>query len=240
MLIISIGMVSGTIVKNSNISNITVTGKNSWNLTYNESTGVFNILKAAGAKTEEIMDITYTTTSAEGTATIKISDINMVTIGYEEVSQTELSKNIEVKEKLNVSITGYEKVVEGTTNYLEGINPETTIQTLLGKTTTNVPVEIYKGTTKITDTTAKIGTGMTIRISLNGEKIEYQAVVKGDLSGDGIMGDVDALMLARYKVGLDTSLTGAYLKATDINNNGTEADDIDLLMMVRKLAGLDV
>ena len=72
-----------------------------------------------------------------------------------------------------------------------------------------------------------------------GAKKEYTAVVKGDLTGDGEMGDVDLLRLARYKAGLDQNLTGAYLKAADINNNNENADDIDLLKLVRILVGLD-
>ena len=53
------------------------------------------------------------------------------------------------------------------------------------------------------------------------------------------MGDADLLRMARYKAGLDKKLTGAHLKATDINNNNEKADDIDLLKLVRILVGLD-
>jgi len=80
---------------------------------------------------------------------------------------------------------------------------------------------------------------MTIKISLNNEKIEYTAVVTGDLNGDGLMGDIDVLRMARYKAGLDNSLNGAYLQASNIHKDNNYADDIDLLKMVRILVGLD-
>ena len=80
---------------------------------------------------------------------------------------------------------------------------------------------------------------MTVKITLNGQEAEYTLVVTGDLLGNGEMGFADALKLARYKAGLDMDLNGAYLLAADVNNNGSYADDIDLLKMVRVLAGLD-
>ena len=110
---------------------------------------------------------------------------------------------------------------------------------MISKIDTNGKIEIFKGTEKITDTNAKIATGMKIKITLNSKYLEYTAVVKGDLTGDGEMGDADLLRMARYKAGLDKKLTGAYLKATDINNNNEKADDIDLLKLVRILVGLD-
>ena len=53
------------------------------------------------------------------------------------------------------------------------------------------------------------------------------------------MEDIDVLRMARYKAGLDTNLSGVYLKAADLNKNNEYADDIDLLKMVRILVGLD-
>ena len=80
---------------------------------------------------------------------------------------------------------------------------------------------------------------MIIKITLNNQSMNYITVVTGDLTGDGDMGDTDLLRMARYKAGLDTGLTGAYLRAADINNNKDNADDIDLLKLVRILVGLD-
>lgn len=93
---IEVGVVSGKIEKNANVESMTVTGKNNWTLTYNQSTGEFNIYKAEGAKTEEILNIEYKLTNEEGTAKITISDINLTTIDYETVEMDSISKEIAV------------------------------------------------------------------------------------------------------------------------------------------------
>ena len=90
-----IGIVSGKIEANSNITEMTVTGINKWSLTYNENTGVFNIVKAAGAKTEGIIKIRYKAGS-EGTGTITLSDIKMTTINYEQEEKEDIIKNITI------------------------------------------------------------------------------------------------------------------------------------------------
>ena len=49
------------------------------------------------------------------------------------------------------------------------------------------------------------------------------------------MNDIDLLMMARSKAGLDKNLKGIYLIAADIYKDENVADDIDLLKMVRIL-----
>jgi len=90
----AIGYIEGKIEKNENIFNMTIKGKNDWNLTYNDKTGVFNVLKAEGATTEDIMSIEYTTSTTEGTGEITISDIELATIEYETVNIDNLTKEI--------------------------------------------------------------------------------------------------------------------------------------------------
>lgn len=92
-----IGVVSGKIEINENITNINVTGKNNWNLTFNKDTGVFNIYKAEGSKTEEIISIEYTTANAEGTGRITLSNLKMTTIEYEKKDVTNVLKEIIIK-----------------------------------------------------------------------------------------------------------------------------------------------
>lgn len=90
-----IGIVSGKIEANSNITDIIVTGVNSWNLTYNSNTGVFNIYKAEGAKEEEIITIQYKA-GEEGTGTITLSNLKMTTINYESKDIEDVTKNITI------------------------------------------------------------------------------------------------------------------------------------------------
>lgn len=92
-----IGVVSGKIEANENITNMNVTGKNNWNLTFNKDTGVFNIYKAEGSKTEEIISIEYTTANAEGNGKITLSNLKMTTIEYETKEVSNVVKDITIK-----------------------------------------------------------------------------------------------------------------------------------------------
>ena len=58
------------------------------------------------------------------------------------------------------------------------------------------------------------------------------------LLGDGEINDLDLLMLARYMIGCEKEqekVTGVYLKATDMYNDGRYATDKDLLKLAREL-----
>ena len=125
-------------------------------------------------------------------------------------------------------------------DFIENVKVNTTVKELLNSIETNGETKkIYnKIGEEITETEVKIGTGMKMEFTLGKEKITYPLVVIGDLNGDGQVGDVDLLRLARYKVGLDTTLMDEYLQAADLNGNKNLADDIDLLMMARALVGL--
>lgn len=94
---VEIGVISGKIEKNSNITNMKVRGKNNWNLTYNQETGVFNVYKAEGTKNDEIIDIEYTVTNEEGIGKITISDIKITTIDYETKEVENISKEIMIE-----------------------------------------------------------------------------------------------------------------------------------------------
>ena len=123
--------------------------------------------------------------------------------------------------------------------YITKVNPGTTIETFKNNISTNGTIKIYKGTTEITDTSKKISTGMTMKVQLDNKEVIYEIIVTGDLNGDGEMNDIDLLRLVRHKSGLDKTLTGSYLKASDICKDGTPSEDRDLLKMVRVLVGLD-
>ena len=92
-----IGMVSGKIEKNGSIENMTVTGLNDWNLTYNKDTGVFNIYKAEGANTEDIINIEYKASSNSGTAVVTLSNLKLSTITYETKEISNISKSITIE-----------------------------------------------------------------------------------------------------------------------------------------------
>lgn len=91
-----IGIVSGKIEATSNITDMTVTGVNSWNLTYNSNTGEFNIYKAEGAKVQDIITIQYKAGTEEGTGTISLSNIKMTTISYVSKDMGTITKDITI------------------------------------------------------------------------------------------------------------------------------------------------
>lgn len=184
--------------------------------------------------TKEIIE--YTITNGESLSVGQTS----VTISYTEngVTQT-TTQAITVEEKLKANPKNYEATEENEIKYIENINPNTKIQGLIEDIETNGTIKIYKGNAEITDVNSKMQTGMTIKITLGNQETSYTLVVKGDLNGDGEMGDIDLLRLVRYQAGLDTNLNGAYFKAADIYKDGTCADNKDLLKIARVLAGLD-
>lgn len=92
-----IGIVSGKIEASSNITDMTVTGLNSWNLTYNSNTGEFNIYKAEGAKVQDIINIQYKAGAEEGTGTITLSNIKMTTISYVSEDIGTITKDITIE-----------------------------------------------------------------------------------------------------------------------------------------------
>lgn len=94
-----IGVISGKIEFNGEISDIIVKGINDWNVTYNSDTKEFTIYKAEGSAEEDFMEIIYTAGKAEGKVKIILKDVQMTTITSYETIQipNEIVKEIEVK-----------------------------------------------------------------------------------------------------------------------------------------------
>lgn len=95
----TIGVVSGVIGYNSNITSVEVSGKNNWVVTYNSETGKFNAYKAEGGSTEEIIQIKYVTSNTEGTGTITVSDLQITNTNYETKNINDITKNITIKKE---------------------------------------------------------------------------------------------------------------------------------------------
>ncbi len=104
--------------------------------------------------------------------------------------------------------------------------------------TTNGIIDIYDGNNIIEDENEVIGTGMTLKVKLRDKEETFALVVTGELTGDGEIKMADVLKLARYKVGIDTNLKGAYLRAADVVKNG-EIGMPDILKLARILAGIE-
>ena len=187
-------------------------------------------------------DILYTSSDFELTNCSLTEDKTKLEVASKETVRLKVKEGalsgISVVVKV-VSLKKYEVTEENGEVYIEDINPGTKIQEFIDNIETNETMKFCKGNSEITDVNSKVQTGMIMKITLGEQETSCKLVVKGDLNGDGEMGDIDLLKLVRYQAGLDTSLNGAYLKAADVYKDGTYADNKDLLKMARVLAGLD-
>ena len=193
-------------------------------------------------------DILYTSSDFELTNCSLTEDKTKLKVDTEVASKETVSLEVKGGALNGLSVVVVPKVViskkyevaeENGEVYIEDINPGTKIQEFIDNIETNGTMKFYKGNSEITDVNSKVQTGMIMKITLGEQETSCELVVKGDLNGDGEMGDIDLLKLVRYQAGLDTSLNGAYLKAADVYKDGTCADNKDLLKMARVLAGLD-
>ena len=187
-------------------------------------------------------DILYTSSDFELTNCSLTEDKTKLEVASKETVRLKVKEGalsgISVVVKV-VSLKKYEVTEENGEVYIEDINPGTKIQEFIDNIETNGTMKFCKGNSEITDVNSKVQTGMIMKITLGEQETSCKLIVRGDLNGDGEMGDIDLLKLVRYQAGLDTSLNGAYLKAADVYKDGTCADNKDLLKMARVLAGLD-
>lgn len=141
----TIGVVSGVIEHSSGITGITVKESNSWTLTYNDSTGDFNIYKAAGSNNEAFMTITYTLSSdATGAQSITIKNLKTTTISYVTNSRDDMTY------KINIGST--EEPNNTTDNNIVNENNSTTNDTT-NDTTNNTTNNVSNTTVSNTNTT---------------------------------------------------------------------------------------
>ena len=171
---------------------------------------------------ETIMKMTFTVNpKAElGMTTIKVKNAEAANAENDFMGK-DGTIDIEIKQdKLQVNILEYNVKQQDGNNFITNIPLGTTIKEFVKKIETNGTIEIYKGTEKITNIDANIGTGMKIRITFNNQEAEYTVVVKGDINGDG---NVKLSDLSKLKLSLvgRTILEGAYKEAADINGDGS-------------------
>ena len=126
-----------------------------------------------------------------------------------------------------MAIEEYEKEEDNSSRYIKNINPETIKEEVLAKIETNGEIKVYKEGTEVENPDTNIGTGMVLKVKLNEQKVEYQAVVIGDSNGNGTtnVSDLTTLMESRAEslgTNRDESkiLRGAYEKAVDLNEDG--------------------
>ena len=160
---------------------------------------------------------------------------------YLDINNNERQAVAKVDNIVEFSLEQYEETTFDDNNYIEKIMPNTSIEVLKRNIKTNGTIKILKNDQEVTNENDLICTGMTMKISWgNDEEIIYTTIVTGDLTGNGKMGIGDLSKLSRYAAGMDETLSGAYLRASDVVKDGKYGRISDISKMSRVLAGMDI
>ena len=101
---------------------------------------------------------------------------------------------------------------------------------------TNLNLEFYNHKDELLSDDDFVGTGSKLIVK-NSENIEiyrYVFVVYGDLNGDGEINSLDVLVVQKYILELKT-MTGVFLKAGNINKNGSLPSALDVLKIQKHI-----
>ena len=105
---------------------------------------------------------------------------------------------------------------------LNGVEEKTTLETLISNLENSESIVVTKPTgEEVTDININIGTGWVINlVDESGETVDsVTVVVKGDITGDGIVNSRDIAALQRQVLAPET-LEGVYLLTADMNMDG--------------------
>ena len=121
---------------------------------------------------------------------------------------------------------------------LTNINPKSTVATLL------LSLNAGGGTLKVFDqngqviTDGNIGTGSKVQLlgSQNQVVDELTVIIYGDINGDGAINALDLLAIKKSLLG-QSSLSGAFAEAGNINKDASGVNALDLLAIKKQLLG---
>ena len=123
--------------------------------------------------------------------------------------------------------------------HIEKITTEVTVKQVIDSIQSNGNIEIYNTNGEKVSENKYFGTGMKIIAKLGDQILEYTAIVKGDLNGDGQITIIDLLKLSRFIANLDRNISEESLIASDIVEDGKYASISDLLRISRVLANIE-
>lgn len=106
----------------------------------------------------------------------------------------------------------------GTSNYVQFINRETSIQLIKNTYEENIKVLNSNGI-EVTDATTLIGTGMSFEIQGTNGTVSKTVSIKGDLDGNSKITVTDLSRLNQYIVG-NISMENEYYNAGDVDKSG--------------------
>ena len=218
---------------------------NKWNYpVYNAEDKIFLIEKTGGTTTdEEILNINLKVKEnvTETTTIVKVVDIEVAGLGIDLVVDDKVEKEIgkteEVDptpddsepeptpgEKLYLSTEIYKIGNEDIENYEEGdkyisrVEKETTKEEFIKNLKTNGTIKIIKHDGTELGENELVGTGMTIEVTKEEEKIELQIAVMGDLDGNGKITATD-LSTLNQTILKTVTLEKEYKIAGDLDEN---------------------
>lgn len=127
-----------------------------------------------------------------------------------------------------------DKYVIGT--YITGVDPQTTVSNFVaGFKTEGCTLKVLTADGK--ENTGTVATGNKLGIYVDGIlKETKEVVIYGDVSGDGRINALDAIMVNRYTIGT-TTLSGCYLAAGDVSKEG-KTNALDAILINRYTIGL--
>lgn len=105
-------------------------------------------------------------------------------------------------------------------NCLTGFSEGSDVNSVIAKINefdSNVQVSI-KGANGEDIAEGFVATGLTITVTTGGSTVDYSAVIRGDVNGDGRLSALDYVMVRKY-LDSETSLEGAYYKGADTNGD---------------------
>jgi len=199
-----IGVISGTVTYNDNIESIQLAGQNSWQLlSYNNQNGQFKLVKAAGAKNEAAMEISYTVKSgATGKASVTVSDITLTTTDYATKTVANVTKEITISE----------------------VNPEPTTKVLSGISVTTKPNKVTYTAGQSFDKTGMV-------VTANYSDGTSKEVTSYTYSPNGELTTADTKITITYTEGnvskiaeQEITVTKATTESTNNNGNTTTSD----------------
>lgn len=174
-------------------------------------------------------------------ATIKNNQLTTLRPGETTITATSTDgSNIKTSFKLTVTDSIFlNSNYTITKNYIGNIKEKTSYQSFYNSLniSSNERVKIYNTTKTKEVSSGYIGTGMIIEKKSGTEVYNYTLVVKGDISGDGIIGSFDVLQLRRYIVRLATLSEPAKL-AADVNGDNS-VGSLDALKMRRHIVKIE-
>ena len=215
-------------VEGDNLTDTTVTWKVEGNTSENTTISKDGVLTVGEDETSETINVIATSNfDTSKTATV------VVTIKAAEEPSNDISLGYETKEE-----------------YIVGIKPKTPVsdfkEILIGDQNYNVVIK--KDGKEITN--GYMETGMYIQIQdkdgnvikdTNGDLVVYEAIVTGDVNGDGYANSLDSLLIKSHRTEVNILKAEAF-EAADINNDGNvNVKDSKLLLYHRaEVTGYDL